>query len=371
MIFKRRTDILTPITQPTGTTAQTISFRIKQEQRRLEGLVLQIEMTPNAAAATGAAWGGYAGIVKEVRLKVQDGIGSRNVIQASGIGLMSYVRQNFGTLDRVTQGVYGSSGFPTAATAATVVVSWFIPIRHPLIGEPYGNYLSLPLSANFLGDDVIVEVDLNDITAAASVFTATPPTYTANGVHLMTLIREVPESWGYIPSELRTDNFTPSGVANALYEFASTGYLTQVLTQTISTATFTAASTRVTPLSTGGNVRFEYGREIQQRSNLNFNQAIQDLSMQAYPLQTLATIASSALGARNFPELFFDFLSDLPNANAFSAASVQNLYTSALGGDKARLVFNDYSSTTNLSQITMHRLLPLKADDLKSLSAGL
>lgn len=372
MLFKRRSDILTPSVNVTaaGTAAQTLTFRIKQEQRRLEGLIFQVEMTPLAAAATGAAWAGYGGIVKEVRVKVQDGIGSRNLIQASGMGLLGFVKQNLGTLDRVTQGVYGSSGFPTVAAAATVIVSWYIPIRHPLIEEPFGNYLSLPLSANFLGDDVIVEVDLNDIGAGTQVFTANPPTFVTGSAILATLIREVPESWGYIPSELRTDPFTPSSVASALYEFASTGYLTQSLIQTISTATFDDLSTRVTPISTGGNIRFEYGREIQQRTNLNINQVITDFSMMSYPQQALATIVGSALGARNFPELFFDFLSDLPNLSSFSAASVQNLYTSALGGDKARFVFNDYSSTTNLSHITNHRLLPLKADDLKSLSAG-
>lgn len=374
MLYKRRKDILLPLVQPSGTAAQTITFRVKQEQRRLEGFLLQIDFTTNAVgAATGAGWAGYAGIVKEIRVKVQDPIGSRNVIQISGAACVGWTKQNLGFIDRVSQGIFGTSAFPSQAAAATTTATWYVPIRHPLVGEPFGNFLSLPLSAQYLGDDVIIEVDLNDIgvTGSAVVFSTNNPAYTANGCSIQTLVREVPESFLYIPSELRTDNFIPTATANATYEFTSNGYLTQCLIQGYSAAAFAPTVTRASLLAAGGNLRFEYGREVWSRDNESYNIALNDLSMLSYPQQVLATIAASALNTRNVSDLFIDFLSDLPGTAAFSAASVANLYTSALGGDKARLVFNDHASTSRLGQITMHRLLPLKADDLKSLAAAL
>lgn len=374
MLYKRRKDILLPAVQPGAATntAFTLSFKLKQEPRRLEAFALQIELTNQAAAATNAAWGGYAGIVKEIRLKVNDKVGSRNLIQISGVAAVGWQKQNLGFIDRQSQGVFGSAGFPTAAAQGTTVCTWFVPIRHPLIGEPFGNYLSLPLSAQFLGEDPTIEVDLWDTVAGGTVFAANSPTYIANNpCTLQTYVREVPEDFGYIPSELRTDSWLPTSTANAAYEYGSNGYLTQTLIQGFSTATLGNATTRASLLAAGGQLRFEYGREVWTRDNESFNIMLNDLSMQTYPQQVLANIAASQLNTRNMADMFIDFLSDLPGTQAFSAASVANLYTSALGGDKARLVFNDHASTTRLAHITNHRLLPLKADDLKGLAAGL
>lgn len=372
MLYRRRKDIILPTAQPSGTAAQTLTFRIKQEQRRLDGFIFRLNLTPNAVAATGAAWGGYGGIVKEIRVRVNDVIGTRNAVQVSGTGILSWVRENLGFLDRDTQSVYGSAGFPLVASTATINTSWYVPLRHPLVDEPYGNYLSLPLSQKYLGDDVIVEVDLWDIAAAGTVFTATPPTYTAGtSASILTLVREVPESWGYIPSELRTDTWIPSVVSNAAYEFTSNGYLTSALFQGFSGSTYGNAITRKAMVAAGGQMRFEYGREILMREDESFNQVLNDLSKQTYPSQVLANIAASNLKDRFFTgENMFDFLADLPSNGAFSVASVPNLYTSALGGDKARVILND-ASASMFASVTMHRLLPAKADDLKGLAANL
>lgn len=371
MIFRRKKDIISPISQPTGTAAQTITFRIKQEARRLDGVIFSLAFTPNATAATGAAWGGYAGIVKEIRVKVQDVLGSRNAVQVSGIGLLSWVRNQIGRVDRFTQQSYASTGFTNAASEATSYVNFFVPMRHPLVEEPFGNYLSLPLSSKFLGDDVIVEVDLWDIGAAGTVFTANPPTYPASAAQLLTLVREVDESYGYVPSELRTDTFAPTSISNAAYEFTSNGYLTSALIQGLSAAALGNAVTRASTLSAGGNCRFEYGREIWQRSNDVLDVALADLSAESYPSATAGVIASSTLFARNWQnELMFDFFADLPGNSAFSIASVPNLYTQALGGDKGRFVFNDFVASRS-AMITQHRFLPANKNDIQALAAKL
>jgi hypothetical protein len=262
MLYRRKRDILSPVTQPTGTAAQTLTFRIKQEARRLDGFILNIALTNNATAPTGAAWGGLAGIVKEIRVRVQDVLGSRNAVQVSGIGLLGWWRNMLGRLDRYNQTTYATAGMPNTASEATSYISYFVPLRHPLVQEPYGNFLALPLSSKFLGDDVIVEVDLWDIGAAGTVITANPPSFPANAAQLMTFVREVPEEYGYIPSELRSDMFAPSSVANAAYEFTSNGYLTSALVQGLSATAFGNAVTRASNHSVGGSVRFEYGREI-------------------------------------------------------------------------------------------------------------
>lgn len=372
MIYRRKKDIIFPTTAPTGTAAQTLTFRIKQEARRLDGFIFQLQLTNNAAVPTGAAWGGLAGVVKEIRVKVQDVLGSRNAVQVSGIGLQSWMKQMLGRNDRNTQSGYASAALPATAGEATSVINYFVPLRHPLIQEPYGNFLCLPLSSKFLGDDVIVEVDLWDIAAAGTVFTTNPPTYPANAAAIQTLVREVPESAVYVPSELRSDMFAPAAVANAAYEFTSNGYLTSALIQGLSASAFGNAVTRSSTLSAGGNVQFQYGREIWTKDNDLFAIALADLSQDSYPSSVTANIAASSLFARNWPnEIMADFLADLPGTDSFSVASVPNLYTAALGGDKARFVFNDFGAAGRAAHITMHRFLPAQADDLKALAVGL
>lgn len=377
MIFRRKKDILLPLTAPAPTgaaaAAQTITFRIKQEQRRLEGFILSLQLTNNAAIPTGAAWGGMAGVVKEIRVKVQDALGSRNAVQVSGIGCLSWVKNQLGRLDRNTQTGYATAALPAFATENVSTINYFVPLRHPIVSEPFGNYLALPLSSKFLGDDVIVEVDLWDIGAAAgTVFLANSPTWPANAASLQTLVREVPEEFGYIPSELRSDMFAPSAVANATYEFTSNGYLTSALVQGLSASAFGNGLTRASILATGGNLQFQYGRDIWLKDNEAFSNALNDLSADNYPSATTATITGSALTNRNMPnEIMIDFLADLPQTDAFSVGSIPNLYTAALGGDKARLVFNDFAAVGRAAHITMHRFLPIKADDLSALALSI
>jgi hypothetical protein len=359
-LFAARKDIVLPQTVPSGTSAQTIRFLVKQEKRRLEAITFKLRLTMAAAAATGAAWGGLAGLVKEIRIVINDGPaggGQRNVVQVSGIGCLSFVRQLGANIDRQTQVAYGSSGFPSG-TSTTIEVSYYVPIRHLGIAEPLANVLSLPLSSKFMATDVYVEVDLFD---AATVFSANAPTYAASNPALVqTHLREVDESFPYIRSEFRTDTgFSSNATANVPYEFTSGGFMTGFLLQGFSGA-LAASTTRSNVLAAGGQFRLEYGREVLMKTDEAFQQALNDLSIpEVYPNNASAIIASATLGNRMFVgESFFDMLSDLPNGDAFSLASVPDLNTDALGGDKFRLVFNDLlGPTIPAVHVTYHKLL--------------
>lgn len=368
-LFASRKDIVLPQTAPSGTSSQTIRFLVKQEKRRLEAITFKLRLTMAAAAATGAAWGGLAGVVKEIRIVINDGPaggGQRNVVQVSGIGALSYVRQIGANIDRQTQVGYATTGFPLG-TSTTLELSYFIPIRHLGIAEPLANVLSLPLSSKFMATDVYVEVDLWDIAANGTVFTANPPTFANQSPALVqTHLREVDEAFPYIRSELRTDTgFSTNATANVPYEFTSGGFLTGFLVQGFSAALGNAV-TRSTLLSSGGQFRLEYGREVLMKSDEAFQQALNDISIpEVYPDSGLAITSTSTasvpdgrLQNRMFTgESFFDFLSDLPNGDAFSLASVPDLNTDALGGDKFRIVFNDLASSSRPMHITYHKLL--------------
>lgn len=363
-LFSARKDIVLPQTNPSGSSAQTIRFLIKQEKRRLEAFTFKLRLTTLASAITGAAWGGLAAVVKEIRLVINDGPaggGQRNVVQVTGIGCLSFVRQLGANIDRQTQVGYASSGFPVSTT---VELSFYVPLRHIGFAEPLGNVLSVPLSSKFMATDAYVEVDLNDIGTAATpsgpVFSTNAPTYASTQPALVqTHLREVDEMFPYIRSEFRTDTgFSSNATANVPYEFTSGGFLTGFLVQGFDQA-LAAGAVRSRLLSSGGQFRVEYGREVLMKTDEAFCQALNDVSIpEVYPDVAAAIVTSATLQNRMFTgESFFDFLTDLPNGDAFSLASVPDLNTDALGGDKFRLVFNDLASASRPVHITYHKLL--------------
>lgn len=367
MLFAQRKDILLPQTAPSGTGAQTIRFLVKQERRRLEGFTFKLALTTNGSALTGAAWAGLAGVVKEIRLVVNDGPaggGQRNLIQISGPACLSYIRQLGLSLDRETQRAYAAGGFPTSTT---VQISFYVPIRHPSLQEPFRQVLSYPLSSTYSANDAYVEVDLNDIAAGGTVITTNAPAYASTQPALVQVhLAEVPDSYPYIRSEWRTDTgFSTNATANVPYEFTSGGFVTGFLIQGYSAA-ITNSTTRSTLLSSGGQLRIEYGREVLLKTDENFQQAYNDMSTTTlYPqgesttaAAAISSAASPALQNRQFTgESFFDFLTDLPGSDAFSLASCPDLNTDALGGDKFRVVWNDLASSSRPIHITYHKLL--------------
>lgn len=367
MLYPSITDTLTftPSNSVAFGAASTISARLKQEPRRLEAILVAV--TATTGAATAANCDGAAGLLKEVRLRVTDILGTRNAVQVAGPALLSWNRQNFGTLDRYSWQAYaaGAAGTIPAATAVTTV--YLIPIRHPIIGEPFGNALSLPLSQKYLKDDPILELDFY---AAATVFSAgaVAANYT---VEAMGIYREVPESYPYIPTELRTDRFNPGSATKQTFDLAGGGYLTSVLIQGYSSGTYGNAVTRVGLVSAGGLLTLDYGRISKRKGSELLLRALNDYTQEQVRLSGTTAPAGDQMERRTFDEVFLDFLSDFPGLDAFSANSILNLNTQALGGDKCRLVFNDFANAAYEARITTHKLLPTDAAQLAALSMAI
>ena len=125
---------------------------------------------------------------------------------------------------------------------------------------------------------------------------------------------------------------------------------------------------RVTPLSSGGTVKLEYGTNQYGDLSQEWTEYLNDQTRVTYPDSVSAVIASSFLFERNIGgEMFFDFMSDLPGTDLFAAAAAFNLDQSALKGDTMRLVFSDYASTANPSRVTNFRLLPSSAAEIAQL----
>lgn len=372
MVFNYIKDFTLPDSQPTGTAAQTKTFRIKREPRRVDSLQLRIRLDQGATAPTGAAWAGIAGIVKEIRVRVADGQTTRNAVQVTGPALLSFVQfATLENLDSYTLDGYASSGFPVSITHNIV---FNIPFSDPRLSEPFRHATGLPLW--LFAEDLLVEVDLYDIAAAGSVFTATPPTWAASGpaLSLGYVYREGTDSLPYIPSELRTDTgFAPQTTSNPSYEFASIGFLTAALVQGFSTQAMGNATTRATILANANSIfRLEYGRKVVERIDESFKVASQESNRYQFPRSALSvhSTAGAQLQARNWPnEYYWDWLNDSPGTPAYSARSVINVSQQALLGDKFRLYFNDLAATTRGIHITTHKWLPVKDSDLDILSS--
>jgi hypothetical protein len=336
-----------PLSFGSAAVGSTGTWTITRQPRRLEALAIRATVTlTGALAGLGIRFGALAAI-KQVRVRVNDARGSRNAVQVAGHNLVSFLSNTIGFVDRDTQ-----AALAPATGAATFTL--LVPFRHPQVGEPFGNVLSIPLDNGSLAEDLKVEIDFagNTEIAASSLV--------INSVSIQAYYRETPAAVPYIPSELSTASFVPTTVTNVPYEFANVGVLTSILLQS-----YTSAFALASPLATGGQYRLEYGRDIRMRTDDAQLQSLNDFSRPNYP--------TGGSNATNQPrsEAFFDFITDYPGTDAYSANSVLNLDSATLAGDKCRLFFNDYAVVTNTTQITTHRLLPKSLNELKALTAGI
>ncbi|MCX8156613.1 MAG: hypothetical protein N3J91_09235 [Verrucomicrobiae bacterium] len=363
MLYPAITDLLTAT--PSGTLSslsaqQTVTFRIKQEARRLEAVILTLKATTGASPANNHD--GLAGLVKEIRLVAEDVNGKRNIVQVTGPALLSFIRNNFGSLDRHTFASYRAANL---AASTAYACNFFIPVRHPNVAEPYGHQLSLPLSANFIKGDAMLEVDINP---ASVVFSAGAPTGAT--IKALAILRNVPDSVPYIPTELITQTISFAAAGKQAYDFSTTGFLTQVLVQGYNSTTYGSSIQRTNVLSSipEGTLAYVHGRNKIMVLDNDFGFALNDLTQYLVgkvPGETTINPASFD------GEVFLDFMSDYPGADAFSAASIPNLNTDALGGDKARLEFDQWANSAAMARITYHKILARTRDAIKGLAVAI
>jgi hypothetical protein len=354
MLYKAEKDILS---LQTGSVAlgSTATWKISRQPRRLEGLRVRITATTDGAAATASkitARFGIAAIVKQLRLKVNDRIGNRNAVAMPGFCLLSYLTNVDVKLGRSTQQAMPAGLVVSTAYTFTI----YVPLRHPQIGEPYGNVLALPLDNANLNEDPSVEIDFetsaNLLSAGAisSVTAAVQPVY-----------RDVPQSVPYIPTELQTVVWDPTTTSNVPFEFPNVGVLSGFLVQAADRTTF--ATTRA--LATGGQYRLEYGRQVLLKTDDLFLEDANDASRISYPT------GSSIVGNQPTNEAFFDFVTEETGQDAYSINSVINLDSATLAGDKLRLFFNDLVDSSTTLWITTHKFLPRSLAELGALSVGI
>lgn len=364
--YRRYTEIIQPVAQPSGTAAQTVTFKMSRQSRRLTGLFIRVTPTTASSLPANTDGDGLAAVVNEVRFNISDVRGDRAAVKASGPALLTTAFNNDVFPDRSTQVGYAGTGFPTS-TAVPMIFPIFL--AHPKIPEPLCYQLGMPFSDRFMAIDPTIEVDLNAVAAGASnVFVTNGCTWGSNAMELLAVYHEVPETVPYIPWQLTTEVWAPTVTSKVPYEWSNVGVLLQALFQTYTDGTW---QQRVSPLSSGGTMQLNYGTNQYGNLHLDWLTYLNDQTRPTYPASVSAVIASSFLFERCIGgEFFYDFMTDRPGPDLFAVAAAFNLDQRALAGDKMRLFFNDLASTAYRTRVTNFRLMPDNMAQVASLLAG-
>jgi hypothetical protein len=350
-----------------SSTSQTLSLRIPQNRRRLEQIILEVGWTNPGTAPTWSADGAY-GLVTEVRLKVNDTIGQRNAVQASGSQLINWYYDQTGKINR-----YNLLGFQNAtiSTANKLVIP--ICVRHPAIDEPIGNILGLPMS--LLNEDPTLEVDISNGSAAS----ANPPT-AITYVRAVLIFRDVDPSVKYLPTELVNSNWVLPGTGSQGFDIANSGFLTSLMLDAYSTA-YTVRGTLFSATDYTHEWQVASGPIAVRRYFPDTLQCINDhvagvpttgvLDNAAYVVQDKGFYGflGATTGAMVGPGLAhwaLDFLFDDTLGGAISPASILNANTINLGGDKVRLTGTNFNATGTV-KLLGHKFLTRTVDDLRAL----
>ena len=353
MIVAKRTEMLDTQSFST-TTAQTLKAKIVKQSRRLAGVRLSFTVVVGTAP-TAASIAGVLGLIREVRLRVNDfGQGLRNAVQIKAPALASWVRYTQNKLDRFTQDSY--VGNVTSFATGTYKFQLFIPCYDIRLGEKAVNLMSIPL--NTLKEDASVEVDVG---TATDIGTSTVITGNVT-MKVQPIYRAEPSlAFPYIPSELATTQITWTAAQKDKFEFQQDGWLTGFLC-----TNFTAATTRGAVLTSGGQYRLKYGDDERFVFDDDLITEEQDMCSDSYP-----NSAQVLLSYRNIQnEFFFDFLKDQTTGEAFGIQTAWDLRTETMLGKRAQLIFDQIGAANYITWLTTHRLMPFKPEDLNTLVAG-
>lgn len=201
----------------TVTVGNTLQFPIKRDFA-MEGFMLKIVAVTSAAAATIAPEGIFS-LVQRLRLVVNDGGSSRNVLNADGMSVVQRHLQYGGNLDTATLSAYSAAFGGT--TTYTIRIPHFIP---PLsIEDPIRSAFLLNLPR--FNADPVLEVQFG--TQAQMDTNATPTlAFSSITVSLVTFKRFVrTDAWRFIDTDFLTSDVSfTQNLAQQPYNLPVPGY---------------------------------------------------------------------------------------------------------------------------------------------------
>lgn len=295
----------------------------------IEAIFLHVTLTPTAAAATLRA-DGHFNVVKRVQFTGNDGAQNRNIINATGPGLIEYGKNVQGAMDRNTLADIGTNG--TAAVRFMVPV-WFAlpnvvdPVRSMLL-LPAGVFTTNPILSVQLGTQADVDSNAAPTFAVAAGITIQPVVYR----------RQVDiKGQPYFNAEINEVSIPCAANGSQLiYNLPTPGAITGLLYRG-----FTAAATRG-DVAGGGTFNLEMAGTTVRPFTLIEQQVLNDLSVNH----------CQGVAATNFSgQWFLDFLSDCPghdtgdfgsslDTNRISQAGVTPILKYDVTGAGAGVAFN-------------------------------
>lgn len=343
-----------------GTSKQTVSMKIATARRRLEGIMLEFVYLTAAAAPTVTS-DGFANIASEIRLRINDVIGSRNVVQCPSSQLISFVEDSGGFPSR-----HNLFGERPVTAAKNYRVQVFVPIRHPSFSEPVGNILGIPLDQ--LNEDPTLEIDIAPNSDCASA----NPSVSIPIIRATMMYRDVDPAVKYLPTELVSNKYVLPATGKQSYELSNGGFLSSWMIDQYSTFS-TARSLLYT--ATDHEFQIDLGSVAQRRYFPTHMDALADYVSGALPSATpffskIAAVDTSAtdvsFSGRGLGHYHFDFLFDDTAGGAVSPASMLNANTIPLGGDKVKFTGTNFG-TAGTILFTHHKFLTRSVEDLKAL----
>lgn len=317
---------------------QTIRFVIPRDFP-MEGFELRLRPTLSAAAATVAPEGVFS-LVKNIRLVVNDGGSSRNVINLDGMWAAQRHLQYGGNLDTATLLAFANAYSTTGQKDITI--PFFFPPA--CIDDPVRSHFLLNLPR--FNSDPVLEIQLG---TQADIDTNATPTFAISALlaDLVTHKRfvKVP-NWDYIDTECFTSvQAYTNNAANQIYDIPVPGYHFAIGARPYSSATALGDFTQ-----TGGFVTIQalntFERRIEPANLLKLNQYSIGSDVTAAGVNGIQRTLSGSV-------YLFDYLTDLVGASAMTLDGVLDTNPFVNVGTGPQIIW-DLNGGTGKQIIYMH-----------------
>lgn len=342
MIFPRR------IERKVLNSAQALSTEGVYEIERkfwLEAILISVSVTTSGAATTPTTHALH-NLVQKVVLDVNEGAeGTRAVVNAAGVSLVEWARQCYGFDSRVNVAGYQNA----MGSASTYTVHIPVFLRHPLVSDPHGTKLCLPLQR--YGSNPQLKITLGAVADSA----ATLPGVTTANIEATFIYRDVTDpAFPHWRSELVTDNLTWLAGTDVQYPFPAGGFLTGFLHQGFTDSTYRTGGAVLA--ATTDRWKVQWKDRTWADTTEAMHRAIHDFGNVTFGSTTYTS------GPKDFGNSFYvDFMADMGLFDVYSLASVADVTPESLQGNYLKLIAGTVSAT-RYGRLTRHKLLVNAAD---------